>query len=410
MRSRSVGPGRTGSGKPCTAHRSSRRRAARASATFTPTGAPRRPRSHGNGARGLRPARRLRTTGRKRTGSVGRDREYALHHCELLPLLRALGGIEVEVEGEPPDYRDVGESLEIAISTAEVAGERDWFDLGVTITRRGPQLPFAEVFTALADGQSHMLLADGAHFSLDDPRLHRAARADRGGRGAARTRRRRRCGSAATRRPVGRARRARRRRPSRPQALAAAGRGAARARRARRSHEPPATLERRAPALPARRVRLARVALGARARRHPRRRHGPRQDAADPRPRLPRREHATRASARSSSSRRRASSRTGRARPPGSRPGCASSPVDRHGARSRGADDRGARAGADVVVTTYTLLRLDADAYARASSGRACPRRGAVREEPPGQDVPLRPASSTPRSSSRSPARRWRTT
>ena len=43
------------------------------------TGAPRGARSHGNGARGLRPARRLRTPGRKWTGSVGRDRDHALH-------------------------------------------------------------------------------------------------------------------------------------------------------------------------------------------------------------------------------------------------------------------------------------------------------------------------------------------
>jgi hypothetical protein len=44
---------------------------------------------------------------------------------EALPLLRELGGAALEVEGQPPDYRDVGPSLEIALSTAETAGERD---------------------------------------------------------------------------------------------------------------------------------------------------------------------------------------------------------------------------------------------------------------------------------------------
>jgi SNF2 family DNA or RNA helicase len=91
--------------------------------------------------------------------------------CELLPVLRDVAGIELDVEGEPPDYRDVGESLAIGVSTAEVAGDRDWFDLGVTITVEGREVPFAEVFAALAAGQSHLLLADGAHFSLLDPRL-----------------------------------------------------------------------------------------------------------------------------------------------------------------------------------------------------------------------------------------------
>jgi superfamily II DNA or RNA helicase len=90
---------------------------------------------------------------------------------EQLPYLRRLPAVAVEVEGQPPDYRDVGESLEIGVSTAEIAGERDWFDLGVTISLEGRELPFAEVFVALASGHSHMLLDDGAHFSLDDSRL-----------------------------------------------------------------------------------------------------------------------------------------------------------------------------------------------------------------------------------------------
>jgi superfamily II DNA or RNA helicase len=90
---------------------------------------------------------------------------------EELPSLGQRSGISVEVSGEPPDYRDVGHSLTIGVSTAAVAGERDWFDLGVTISVDGRELPFAGVFMALASGESHMLLEDGAHFSLLDPRL-----------------------------------------------------------------------------------------------------------------------------------------------------------------------------------------------------------------------------------------------
>ncbi|HMA26435.1 MAG TPA: SWIM zinc finger family protein, partial [Solirubrobacterales bacterium] len=58
---------------------------------------------------------------------------------EVLPRLEERG-VAVEVEGEPADYRDVGESLEIGVSTTEVAGERDWFDLGVTISVEGREL------------------------------------------------------------------------------------------------------------------------------------------------------------------------------------------------------------------------------------------------------------------------------
>jgi len=89
---------------------------------------------------------------------------------EVLPRLQE-HGVAVEVVGEPADYRDVGDSLTIGVSTAEIAGESDWFDLGVTIGVEGRELPFAEVFVALAVGESHLLLDDGAHLSLEDSRL-----------------------------------------------------------------------------------------------------------------------------------------------------------------------------------------------------------------------------------------------
>jgi superfamily II DNA or RNA helicase len=90
---------------------------------------------------------------------------------EELPRLAGLADVTTEVTGEPADYRDVGESLEIGVSTADIVGERDWFDLGVTISAEGRGVPLAEVFVALAGGESHMLLDDGAHFSLLEPRL-----------------------------------------------------------------------------------------------------------------------------------------------------------------------------------------------------------------------------------------------
>jgi superfamily II DNA or RNA helicase len=95
---------------------------------------------------------------------------------EVLPQVAEHPGVAVEVLGEPADYRDVGDSLTVGLSTAEVAGERDWFDLGVTIEVEGRQLPFAEVFAALASGEPHMLLDDGAHFSLLEPRLQELRR------------------------------------------------------------------------------------------------------------------------------------------------------------------------------------------------------------------------------------------
>jgi superfamily II DNA or RNA helicase len=88
-----------------------------------------------------------------------------------LPLIERLAGVSVESDGTPADYRDVDDLLEIGVSTHEIAGDRDWFDLGVTITVEGEELPFARVFSALARGESRMLLDDGRHFSLLAPRL-----------------------------------------------------------------------------------------------------------------------------------------------------------------------------------------------------------------------------------------------
>jgi len=178
---------------------------------------------------------------------------------EGLPRLAQLPGVTVEIEGRPADYRDVGDSLTIGVSTADIAGERDWFDLGVTISVDGRELPLAEVFVALASGDSHVLLADGAHFSLLAPRLQALRQADRGGTGADGVA----VGAAADQplpgRAVGRVRRTRRRDRA-GAGVAAAGRCVARARCARRARSAADAGGAAAP-LPARRVRLAGVAV-----------------------------------------------------------------------------------------------------------------------------------------------------
>jgi superfamily II DNA or RNA helicase len=90
---------------------------------------------------------------------------------EVLPLLADQFGVVIEINGDPADYREVGDSLSIGVSTDDVAGETDWFDLGVTIAVEGRQVPFTDVFSALSMDQQHMLLADGAYFSLQKPEL-----------------------------------------------------------------------------------------------------------------------------------------------------------------------------------------------------------------------------------------------
>jgi SNF2-related domain/Helicase conserved C-terminal domain len=95
---------------------------------------------------------------------------------QVMPLLSGRDDLRVEVTGQVPDYREAGDSLEIGVSAGERVGDRDWFDLGITVTVEGHEVPFTELFVALASGQSHLLLPDGAYFSLDKPELSALAR------------------------------------------------------------------------------------------------------------------------------------------------------------------------------------------------------------------------------------------
>ena len=90
---------------------------------------------------------------------------------EVLPLLADADGVVVEVDGAPAVYRETGDLLQVGVSTAESDAGTDWFDLGIRISVEGRDVPFADVFAALAAGESHLLLPDGAYFSLQKPEL-----------------------------------------------------------------------------------------------------------------------------------------------------------------------------------------------------------------------------------------------
>jgi superfamily II DNA or RNA helicase len=88
---------------------------------------------------------------------------------EVLPLLE--DQIEIEISGVPADYREAGDSVQIGVSANEIPGQNDWFDLGVSITVEGRTIPFMDVFLALTKDKPYLLLPDGAYFSLQKPEL-----------------------------------------------------------------------------------------------------------------------------------------------------------------------------------------------------------------------------------------------
>ncbi|MFK4837524.1 SNF2-related protein [Microbacterium sp. ZW T2_14] len=91
---------------------------------------------------------------------------------ELLPLLEAEADIRVEISGERPPYRELAGDPRIDITAVETT-DADWFDLGVLVTIDGRRIPFGTLFTALSRGRKKILLSDGAYFSLSHPSLQR---------------------------------------------------------------------------------------------------------------------------------------------------------------------------------------------------------------------------------------------
>jgi CubicO group peptidase (beta-lactamase class C family)/superfamily II DNA or RNA helicase len=96
--------------------------------------------------------------------------------AEGLPDLHDHPEVQVEVEGTPADFRDVGDRLVIGVGTGapgspEADQRTDWFDLAVTVTADDVEVPIADLLAALAAGEPTLLLEDGRYLSLDKPDL-----------------------------------------------------------------------------------------------------------------------------------------------------------------------------------------------------------------------------------------------
>jgi superfamily II DNA or RNA helicase len=95
---------------------------------------------------------------------------------EVLPLLADRPGLQVEITGDPADYREAGDSLRIELSADELTGDNDWFGLGVMVFVDDQVVPFRDLFLALSQHEDYLLLDNGAYFSLDKPGLQALAR------------------------------------------------------------------------------------------------------------------------------------------------------------------------------------------------------------------------------------------
>ena len=103
-------------------------------------------------------------------------RDTVVFATEVLPRL-VEAGVEVRTTGEPIDYREAAAAPRIELSTSErqeLAGPRrpggaDWFDLHIRVLVDGEPLDFEQLFVALSIGDEFMITDDGVCVELARP-------------------------------------------------------------------------------------------------------------------------------------------------------------------------------------------------------------------------------------------------
>jgi hypothetical protein len=80
-------------------------------------------------------------------------------------------GVVVEITGTPRAYRHATEAPQVQLDVTDPAEGTDWFNLAVTVTIEGEPVEYRELFSALATGQEALILPSGTWFSLDRPEL-----------------------------------------------------------------------------------------------------------------------------------------------------------------------------------------------------------------------------------------------
>ena len=94
--------------------------------------------------------------------------EFLAH---ALPALRGVEGVRIETHNDVPELTFATENPVIEIG-AEPSGE-DWFELNVVVTIQGEPVSSAALLTALSHGRTYFRLLSGTVFPLTDPRFTR---------------------------------------------------------------------------------------------------------------------------------------------------------------------------------------------------------------------------------------------
>ena len=109
----------------------------------------------------------------KRRSLSGIDTAHFM--VRTLPVLEDMEGFETEVVGEVPDYREADGEVLVTTDVDEDADRPDWFSLKVHVKVGDEQVPIARLMAALANGDEAVLLDSGAWIDLDRPEIRRLA-------------------------------------------------------------------------------------------------------------------------------------------------------------------------------------------------------------------------------------------
>lgn len=85
----------------------------------------------------------------------------------ILPKLRRVSAVQVRFNGAPPEFVEATDAL-IEVTVTE-GNSRDWFGLGIAVKVNNWTVPFAQIFEALDRGADRILLGNGTYFSLRRP-------------------------------------------------------------------------------------------------------------------------------------------------------------------------------------------------------------------------------------------------
>jgi superfamily II DNA or RNA helicase len=88
---------------------------------------------------------------------------------QVMPALIELDGVEVNFRPGAADveYHEVHDAPAISFGSTDAVAESDWFDLAVRITVGGEEVVFEDLFVALAQDRQYLILPSGTYFSLD---------------------------------------------------------------------------------------------------------------------------------------------------------------------------------------------------------------------------------------------------